>query len=85
MPELRGVDVSSFTPHPVAPRKIRFKDKTREKQRQLKLEKLDSGGIRLVLCSAVLFNALWCWPFCCTPVVNFGLKWYEVMVSVFFI
>lgn len=45
MPELRGLDTSSFSPHPSTPREIRYKDKTREKQRRLKLEKLDQGGM----------------------------------------
>ena len=44
MPELRGVDISSFVPHPIAPRDIKFKDKPREKQRQKKLEQLDRGS-----------------------------------------
>lgn len=44
MPELRGQDTSSFTPYPTAPRDIKYKDKVREKQRQLKLKQLDCGG-----------------------------------------
>lgn len=44
MPELHGLDTSSFTAHPTAPRKIRFKDKAREKQRQLKLAQMEQGG-----------------------------------------
>lgn len=44
MPELRGLDASSFIPHPTAAREIRFKDKAREKQRKLKLENMKHGG-----------------------------------------
>lgn len=45
MPELSGVDTSSFIPHPSAPREIKYKDKSREKQRKLKLQRLDQGGM----------------------------------------
>lgn len=44
MPELHGLDISSFTAHPTAPREIRFKDKARERQRQLKLKQMREGG-----------------------------------------
>lgn len=54
MPELRGLDASSFTPHPTAPREIRFKDKAREKQRKLKLENMEHGGTYISLC--ILLN-----------------------------
>lgn len=39
MPELRGLDTSSFERHPSLPSEIRYKDKAREKQRKLKMKK----------------------------------------------
>ena len=38
MPELRGLDTSSFDRHPTLPTEIKYKDKAREKQRQLKMK-----------------------------------------------
>ena len=49
MPELRGLDTSSFTSHPTTPRDIKFKDRAREKQRQLKVKRLEQGGTRWVV------------------------------------
>ncbi len=38
MPELKGRDVSMFTPHARPPLEIPYKDKTREKQRKAKMK-----------------------------------------------
>ena len=38
MPELRGLDTSSFERHQSLPSEIRYKDKAREKQRVLKMK-----------------------------------------------
>lgn len=44
MPELRGLDTSSFERHPSLPSEIRYKDKAREKQRKLKMKRDDKGS-----------------------------------------
>lgn len=49
MPELKGVDISSFVPHPSASREIKYKDRAREKQRRQKLERIDQGGVLILL------------------------------------